>query len=816
MVARPGLHQANLSGGELDEDLHSRFDIKPFYSGAGTMTNIEPIAQGGFRQLPRTRKLARIRGSLTAAAVAAITDNSGNFDAPGTIYQIDFSSTAMIGAVAVTGFLATGLTAKIEAALQVEYYDGSTWLALGAAFRLTGAIRNIMRARVPGAPVAAEGVRVRLVITPGSTLALAVGGLTARVEGMAYGAVRHRSFTFDDDEAYIVVITAGHVDIFRDGVFVGAAMTGLAEADVLRIDVAQRFDTLMMFHINLRSWRLLRDASDDEWPWDDVPFTELPQVDYDGIYTNTVDQWTMYVQHPGGGRYGRIISLTINGEETSGVEVIDGAGNSNADIDDFCNSLEVAIDALPSVANGVTVVREQVTGTLFRVRIDFTGGTNEGAVFTLAAQVVSHTDSAATVGHTQIGEYGGEDLIGDARGWAACARFYQDRLFTGGFKSKRSALMASVTADYFNLNVKIAADTGGILNNIDTEGAERLQRLVQSKHLVLFTSDAEYYISDRTISRNSTPNIVRSSDNGSAPTVPIVSNEGELLYISKNRSVAYAATYSDISQSYDSEPISLTASKLVDEIHDAAIQRAEEETDAARYLLPRDDGTMTIGLLVRNQEISGFVRWVTDGGVKAIAVDGKNVPYLAIERQVNGAAVQFLEAFEGGLIFDCATDITLSPASTTVTGLNDYEGAEVWAVADGFTQGPFTVTGATIELGEAASNVTIGRWTPLVFKPLPIPRLKDERIVVERPMRVHTVRANLIGTTSIAVGGNGRPARDVALTRAGQVTDAPPAAFTGPISVTGIPGFTETGEIEITQVRPGRLHVRDFTREAKI
>ena len=57
MVARPGALQATFNSGEVASELYSRSDVKQFYASAATMENVEPVPQGGFRLLDRSRDL---------------------------------------------------------------------------------------------------------------------------------------------------------------------------------------------------------------------------------------------------------------------------------------------------------------------------------------------------------------------------------------------------------------------------------------------------------------------------------------------------------------------------------------------------------------------------------------------------------------------------------------------------------------------------------------------------------------------------------------------------------------------------------------
>ncbi|WP_163592033.1 hypothetical protein, partial [Klebsiella pneumoniae] len=85
---------------------------------------------------------------------------------------------------------------------------------------------------------------------------------------------------------------------------------------------------------------------------------------------------------------------------------------------------------------------------------------------------------------------------------------------------------------YYSGVIDVDTASGGILLNLDTDGAEQVRRLARSKHLVIFTTDAEYYVSDRVIRRDQPVNVVESSRNGSCPTVPICTTETGLLYVS--------------------------------------------------------------------------------------------------------------------------------------------------------------------------------------------------------------------------------------------------------------------------------------------
>ena len=813
MVARPGTYQASNNAGELAPEEYGRTDLKQFYAGLATALNIEPVPQGGSKLSMRTRHLGRLRRRVEPVALTGSTLPAGSYNAAAVLATATFAASNICMVVLDKWFASQAL----GAILQVEYLSGATWVAFGAPFTMGTTEGTITVAMPPRQSVTTTDVRVRMTAAPPSaTTFSAAAGIAVRTETGAKPLARIRPFTFSLDQTYVAVLMAGLVDFYRDGVYVGSSVTGFSESQLATLDTPQRLDTMLLFNRDTISQKILRDGSDTKWLLSDIPFENLPNVDLGGAYTNqAADQWIMYLRFPGGtsdysGGKNVSVSMTVNGEATSPVTV-----SNPPDFNVFAADMKAAIEATSSISPGITVTAAGSGANATAFTITFVGDGNLGNVNTFSAQVVNTGEAAATVAHTKTGDPGGEALISPSRGYAAAATFYQDRLVTGGFNSKRSAFLASVTGEYFDLNVKLQGASGAVLANLDTDGAEAIQHIIRDIYLIFFTSDAEYFISDRAIDRTKPPNIVNTSRYGSAPDVPPIVNEDEVIWASRNKSVLYAASHDEVSARYVATPISLLASHIVNSMVDIARQRPSDTSDAARLWMPREDGTVTIGIALRNQDITAFVRWQTAGSVKSACVDGKNVPHMVVDRTVNGQSELHLERLEEGLIFDDVVEQTFAPARTHITGLDVHEGAEVWAEADGYVIGPFTVAGGAIDIDTAATNVKVGRWTAPVAKTLPLPSEIAERTVLRRPKRVHTVRLDLVDTTSVAVGANEQPARNIALARVGDPVDQPQVPVNDTIVVTGLTGFSDTGQVVITQTRPGQIAWRGITIEAR-
>lgn len=813
MVARPGTYQASNNAGELSPEEYGRTDLKQFYSGMAYMRNVEPVPQGGSRLSPRSRHMARLRGRITDIATTSTSSNLGPHVAAAIIFTADFGA---MRPVSVVRFL-TAASIATGAIAQVELFNGIAWVAFGPLFNIGTGYVGYTAAAPPRTSVSASAVRMRLVSAPPASVTFLAGGLTSFAEdNVLVAGTRLLPFTFSISQTYTVALSHLCADFYRDGVYVGCAITGISESQLDIIDAQQRFDTMLLFHQDVPSRRVIRDGSDARWLTTDVPFRTIPQVDYGATYTNqVVDIWDIYIRFLSSGNNADgknlIIALNVNGEQSAGIPT----GGPTPDWNAVATAMKVAIENLAGVEAGITVTASApITGSV-TITVQFTGEGNKGGRFSVSAQVVNSVEAAATAAHTQIGKPGGEPVMSLTRGWPSAGAFYQDRLVVGGFRSKAGAFLASLTGEYYDLNIELVAATGAILANIDTDGAERLQRLVRGKHLLLFTSDAEYHISDRTLNRTAPPTIVQSSRNGSASDLPIVESEGEIIYVSRNKSVIYAASYDDVAQAYVSSPISLLAAHIASNMNDLALQKPSTAANAARLWMPRADGTMTVGVMLRNQEVTSFVRWWTPGKVRRSCVDGKNLAYLIVERSVGASLEHHLERLDETLVFDDAIEQTFGAPVTVVPNLAAHEGASVWAECDGYMTGPFTVAGASITIPIASTHVIVGRWTPPLARTLPLPSEVSERIVVRRPKRAHTVRLDLLDTTSVAVGANGRPARNRDLARVGDPIDQPTPPASRMEVFTGLTGFTYEGQIEITQTKPGRLAWRGITIEAR-
>ena len=354
---------------------------------------------------------------------------------------------------------------------------------------------------------------------------------------------------------------------------------------------------------------------------------------------------------------------------------------------------------------------------------------------------------------------------------------------------------------------------------LDTLGNETILDLHNGRTLDIFTSRGEYWMQPGVLSTTATPLIVYSTNNGIAPSVAAIENEGASIYTHANQGALLEYRFDYGQQNYASTNISVTSSDLVQGIIDNAFRPQVESVDTGDLFLATAAGDVVLLSLLRSEQIQAYCGMTTDGAFQAVEVNGRFEVNFAAQRLVNGVEIQFFEKMTPGIFLDCAETFSVSAGASTISGLIDFRGATVWALVDGYHQGPFTVpSSGVIALAFPAlanGTATVGRWTPPVISTLPVPRDIAPGVVARRPCRVHTVRVHVVATTSIAIAANGGPAYDIPLQFYGGPADTPAmsAPYTGWVLCEGIPGFSEDGIVTITQVRPGPLQVTGIVVE---
>ncbi|NDV87040.1 hypothetical protein GTW51_10035 [Aurantimonas aggregata] len=610
-------------------------------------------------------------------------------------------------------------------------------------------------------------------------------------------------------ESFHIGIAPGRLEIFKDFVLVAIVSIPAITAPIAaEAGIYAEADTIGIFHKDLESVRVLRE-SDAVWTVDSWPYERIPDVDYGGVYAQTSDVWIVYIRWAEDND-ARVVTLTVDGETTAPVTTTGDDGL--IDYPAFAAELQAALEDLPSLGVGVTVTAaNSAGGNSMEATITF-GGDFTGAEYDLSAQIVNTSEASALAAHSVIGDTEGEPAISASRGWPGFATIIQDRLLYAALRAKPSGLLFSQVGEYFNVNTEAQRADGAKLEAIRTNSTEEILHVEDSKYVLLFTDEKEYFITDRVIERDKPLNIVKTTENGLARGTVPVEIENRIYYVGQRGGVLFSTAYDDISSAFTARMESLLAFHLVENIVMTALQRGSENTDATKLWMLRADGRLISATVIRDQEITAFYEYSVGAPVLSVSVDASNRLWLVVQR-ADGLAYEILSP--DTYLFSAA--VKVSNGAGVVTGLHHANGATVYAeTASGYTIGPFTISGGAIATGWPGETMTVGEWVAPVWQSMPRVKVNRDDTITRRPGRIHTLKVNVIATTSIAIGANDTPPIDVPLLTTADPVDAPMPAKTQLVTVAGIPGTVLDTTAVITQRRPGPLRVRDVTFEEKL
>jgi hypothetical protein len=663
--------------------------------------------------------------------------------------------------------------------------------------------------------------RIELLSQGGFTLA---AGLR-HVGDTADTAGRLIPFAANNGNVYDLVLTASHVEVWGEVAKLYQFLHVYSAGQIAEVLYSQDSDTLLTFHEDVAPWRMLH-GGPTTWVTGAAPLTDIPNYDYGAVYTNGLASEFILEFigfHEGSAPYwdNIVFTLTVNGEETTGIRgesTMPTAGTTPV-MATLAANVEAAILALPNVQPGITVTIESAVNP-YRLRVIFGGSDNLGDVWSLSGRVTNKSDAAILTAKEIVGVTPGEPIISVARGWPRCGVFYQLRLILGGLKSLPNAWMASIGGRFYDFDTRLNAADGSFVIPLNIPGGERIENIVNNQFLLVMTSERNYWVAGSAsgLSKTAPPKHVPATDHGVASAVPVVDNEGSAVYVHKSGDFIGEMRYTDIDGNYTATDLSLLAYQLIDNVIDLAMRRKTGGQSANQCLVVNEAGVIRIGYLLREQDLTGFVRYSTPGKALACSVNNRNEASLIMERDRGAGTARSFERLETGLLLDGAIDFINAVPINVVSGLAIHEGQVVWALGDGHVMGPFTVLGGEIELPIAAMAITVGRWTPPKVVTLPLSRMIGPDLWLQKKGRIHTVQIFVEDTTSLAISCNGGKIFDVNLRRFGMASDVPEllAPVTGLIKIPNFGGFVDEPTCTITQVRPGRLTVKSIVLEAQI
>ena len=394
---------------------------------------------------------------------------------------------------------------------------------------------------------------------------------------------------------------------------------------------------------------------------------------------------------------------------------------------------------------------------------------------------------------------GAEAVWSATRGWPKTAAFFQQRLWFGGSAQRPQTLWGSVVADYYNFNVSSGGDDDAIDVTLDTNQINGIVALMPARHLQLFTTGGEFYISSSPITPGNIA--IKNQTRFGSSTTPPVNVDGATLFIDFGKSSVREFLFSWDEDAYTSNSATLLASHLITTPVDMDARRGTATEDAHYVYVVNSDGTMAVFNTLRAQQVAGWTRWQTTGEIQAVTVEGTEV-WFAVKRTINSATVYYLEKADPDTYTDANKKQTQS-ASTTVSNLAHLNGQSSRVRADGSIMDDATPSSGSITLARNGTVVEVGLDYDVTVTTMPVTSDFNNGSILTEKKRLIRIVGDFYQTLGVYVTTTGTSSNVLVPERnlGEDVLDAAPSSYTG-IKEVYLNGWDRLAQVTITQTDP--------------
>ena len=788
--------QHKFTSGELDPLLLGRTDIDRYYGAAETMTNVNILAQGGFKRADGLEFLERMYRQATRETSPSITTPNGGTGAnandddtsttlvtttnisttdPYVVVQYDLGSQKDLGFIDVVGCKLTSATNSTEFFIQVST-DNSVWTSLDGALDLS----TVSVTRRRGARGTYRYARlVRIGSTDLTTDKVTLQEFNVFVEESTNSNTKLIPFEFSVDDSYMLAITDKNIAVYKNGIFqVDVRSNRITNSIISNLKHTQSADTAIFVEGNLVTQKLIRQGADDKWLMSDISFDSIPKFDFDSVVTA-----------PTG---------TLTPSATSGIITLTASAGTPFSTSSVGQYLQGTLNA------GRARIIEYVSTTVVRC----------------ITEIPFYSTAAMATGDW---EYltGFEDVWSATRGYPKTVTFHRGRLWFGGSgdstKGRPQTIWGSKIGLYFDFDLGSLYDDEGIDATLETDQVNEIVNLKSSNgNLLILTTGNEFaVVSSSTV--NITPenfNPVPISQFGSERGFITGVIDNNNLFIQRGGKSIIRYTYDTIQQFSDSENISWLSSHLIYNPLDFAVRKSTSVEENNLALFINGDNQLVMGTILFLQKVIGFSKRETinstAGKFLNVGVDVGQI-YIVVERTVNGSTHKYLERLQDDLLLDSSVYYAGVFPTDTFTGLDHLEGETLKVIADGYVLDDVTVSGGSVTISrEATTSCEIGlKFTPTV-KTLPIEIIQvGTKIGLKK--RISEVVLRVKDTGDFTVNNYQVSFRTFGEAGDGSPLNAVPPSFTGDKKIKGILGWDERKQITISQTEPTELKVLSVT-----
>jgi hypothetical protein len=211
-------------------------------------------------------------------------------------------------------------------------------------------------------------------------------------------------------------------------------------------------------------------------------------------------------------------------------------------------------------------------------------------------------------------------------------------------------------------------------------------------------------------------------------------------------------------QAYTADATSLLSAHLLKDPVQLAVMNANSTGNPNQYLVAlNNDGTVCLYLGDRNQEVSGWVPWTTNGTVMAIGGVAENF-FLCVERNRNGVLGTNIERVDWTQVLDSTQ--AYGPVTTATISWNVgtvWANTTVDAIGDGYYMGQVTVSAGgilTLPANLPCKSLTIGFQFPINWETMAIDQMFSDGPHQGRPYSLASTVIRLYATEAIRLNGH--------------------------------------------------------------
>lgn len=744
-MAKTRFIQSSFVSGELSPLLKGRTDINQYYQAVETADNVVIVPQGGMKRRPGTEyigavveNLSRYKGAPTmpnGGSTSIINDNNDATTTstttpigttnPYSVVEYDFGSPVWRDFFDLRQIsLSSGSSDDFKIQKST---DGINWSDVQDVPLIGTSPQDIRVTLVQPIGEFTEARYWRLARVGSSNLGSATvtaAGVNVRYQNGTLEAPKLIDFSVEDDRHYLMEFTSDNIRVYRSpSTFVAdikPTYSSLDEADVQNIRAAQIENVMLVFG-NFEPMRLVNLGTDADWFLDNIPFTNIPQYDFDDELSPTPvnEVQIMNLGHSGGPNWknGDRFEIDIEGVTSKSITY---AGDSNADErSSTVFNIQKNLQEMPVFGEtGVLVERIGVD----QYRITISGESTKD--FELFSAYVTEGDADHEITFTKVSPPGSprkEDVWSATRGYPKSACFYEGRLVLGGTESKPQSIFMSKTGSFFDFDIDDGDDDEAIFATISSRKLNDIVDVYPGRNLQIFTSGAEFAITSRPVTPSNI-SIQPQTSHGSS-NIEVQDVDGSTIFIDRHGKALLGFLYSFNEDAYTTDDRSVLASHLINQPVDMALLAGTASDDANWLFVVNSDGTATILNTLRSQDINGYTKWTTDGNIKSVCVVDEEL-YMSVEREVDGATLMYIERWDFTHKLDCSVKKTA--AQIQIGAVTHLFNEQVQIIVDdkGYVLPPRTV-GASNVIGLDPDEVYAGDYevgllfTPTI-KPMPL------------------------------------------------------------------------------------------------